>query len=202
MKRDVRVAVAISLLLHVLMLWLLPVLSGSQGTPKGSTIRRLQVTLLPGNPVKALPPLSQAPQARAPRAHRADKTPSPRMIAPPASQAPGSGAPNTMATADSSPVTVPQRIPLDLTLHPQKTPGRSARVGQKEWSAAVPDPVKRSFEQALQNTSPLRTEVTEQRDDMGGIDVKVRTSWGTYCLRKKGPPSLPYDTMTLPSNCP
>ena len=61
----------------------------------------------------------------------------------------------------------------------------------------------RSFQQVLEQTGPVTTEITQTVDASGNATVKVRTPGGTYCLKNSTPPGATlYDLKTLAGNCP
>ena len=222
MRLRLALAVVGSLILHVLLLHLLPLIgAGKQARLPTPGPSHLQVRMLP--PVA--PPVADAP---APRTVTEARRPAPALDSPRQQQvsvrqqaalaattlvpqgepagAPGvvgTAAPPVTSNADRNAQPRAPAAPLNLTIPTAQLPPRTALQATIEQQAIRPDAIARSFERVLAQTDPVTTEIIQTVDASGNVTVKVRTSAGTYCLKNSTPAGATlYELKTLTGNCP
>lgn len=227
MRLRLALAVVGSLILHVLLLHLLPLIgAGKQARLPTPGPSHLQVRMLP--PVA--PPVADPPvaDALAPRTGIEAQRPAPALDSPRQQQvsvrqqpamaattlvpqgetagAPGvvgTAAPPVTSNADRNAQPRAPAAPLNLTIPTAQLPPRTALQTTIEQQAIRPDAIARSFERVLAQTDPVTTEITQTVDASGNVTVKVRTAGGTYCLKNSTPAGATlYELKTLTGNCP
>ena len=226
MRLRLALAVVGSLILHVLLLHLLPLIgAGKQARLPTPGPSHLQVRMLP--PVA--PPVADPPvaDALAPRTGIEAQRPAPALDSPRQQQvsvrqqpamaattlvpqgetagAPGvvgTAAPPVTSNADRNAQPRAPTAPLNLTIPTDQLPPRTALQTTIEQQAIRPDAIARSFERVLAQTDPVTTEITQTVDASGNVTVKVRTAGGTYCLKNSTPAGATlYELKTLTGNC-
>ena len=223
MRFRLALAVIGSLFLHALLLGLLPLMGGDgRANLPISPPSRLQVRMLPpATPAAAIPQPPRPDIDALPRTARVLTSPQqqpatvrkqPALAATTlVPQGEPAGAQGDVGTsrppvASSTDRTAEPRGPapaLNLSIPTAKLPARTALQATIEQQAIRPDAMTRSFQQVLEQTGPVTTEITQTVDASGNATVKVRTPGGTYCLKNSTPPGATlYDLKTLAGNCP
>lgn len=222
MRLGLLFATVASLIVHVLMLQLLPKLSKPADIAVRQQPSRLQARLLPvqpeqSKPVAALEAARPSDSSQRDNATRRSQR-SPVFTATTAANAnpvapsslsqiaePSAGGTAPLTTAPVQPATpelATRNAPLDLMVGAAKLPPRTALQSTIEQQAIRPDAMARSFERVLEQTGPVKTEITQTVDANGNATVKVRTAGGTYCLKNSTPPGATlYDLKTMAGNC-
>lgn len=222
MRLRLALAVIGSLLLHALMLGLLPLMGdGGRANPVLSPQSRLQVRMLPpATPaaaipqpprpdIDALPRTTPAPQS--PQQQQAVVRKQPALAAttivpqrgPAGAQGDvGISTPPLASSPDRTEAPRGPAPPLNLSIPAAKLLPRTALQTTIEQQAIRPDAMTRSFQQVLEQTGPVTTEITQTVDASGNATVKVRTPGGAYCLKNSTPAGATlYELKTLAGNC-